>query len=140
MKLNPDCIRAVMLEIEKSWKLETDYKGNIRMGTLDINTLYEALPNFDKKDIFYSLYNLHQAEYLELSIFWADGGVAYDCTVNYMTFTGHQFLDKIRDTQNWSKVKKGLDVVRNYSLDAITALAEGIANAAIAAALKESLS
>ena len=34
-------------------------------------------------------------------------------------------------------VAERMNAVRNYSLDAITALAEGIASAAIAAALKE---
>lgn len=137
MKLNPDCIRAVMIEIEKMWELDIDYHGNIRMGNLDINTLYQALPEFDKKDVFYSLYNLDQAGYIDISIMWADGGVAYYCTVNHMTFSGHEFLNKIRDTKNWNKVQKGLNAVRNYSLDAITALSEGFTNAAISTVLNE---
>lgn len=137
MKLNPDCIRAVMLEIEKSWEIGTDDRENIYMGNLGIESLYKALPDYDKKEIFYTLYNLDQARYIDLTVLWADGGIVYHCTVNHMTFEGHEFLNRIRDHKNWSKVKKGLDAVRNYSLDAISAVSEGIANAAIAAAIKE---
>lgn len=137
MKLNPDCIRAVMIEVEKSWNLETDAGGNIAMGSLNINQLYKALPDYEKKDIFYCVYNLEQAGYLDLSIIWADGRIAYRCTINHMTYAGHEFLDKIRDPKQWSAVKNGLNAVRNYSLDAINAIASGVTTAAIAAYLEK---
>ena len=137
MKLNPDCIRAVMLEIEKTWELEIDDSGNIGLGNIPIEAMYQALPKYDKKDIFYSLYNLDQAGYIDLYVLWGDGGIAYCSTINHMTYAGHEFLDRIRDSKHWMTIKKGLDSVRGYSLDAISAVAEGVANAAIAAALKE---
>ena len=137
MKLNLECIRAVMMEIEKSWQLETNHIGDIRMGYLDIRELYAALPEFDKKDIFYTLYNLDQAGFISISVDWCDDGVVSECVVNYMSFFGHQFLDKIRDTQNWSFIKKSLSAVRDYSLDAITALAEGFTNSAIKSVLQK---
>lgn len=136
MKLNTDCIRAVLLEIEKSWELKDDNCQNIRMESLNIDSLYHALPEYDKKDIFYSLYNLDQAGYVDVSILWADGGTVYNCAINHMTYKGHQFLDQIRDTTRWSKIKRGIDAVRNYSLAAISAMAEGITSAAIASYLK----
>ena len=137
MKLNPDCIRSVMLAIEESWDLETDEQGNICMDGIEMESLCEVLPDFDPKDVFYCLFNLDQAGYLDLSVTWADGGVLCYCTVNYMTFAGHEFLNRIRDNKNWSKVKKSLHAIRNYSLDAISSVSEGVANAAIATALKE---
>ena len=137
MKLKPDCIRDVMIEIENTWELELDGHGNINMPTIPISDMYDALPRHDKRDIFYSLYNLQQAGYVDLTIVWTDGGIAYHCQINRMTYDGHEFLNQIRDAKHWSKIKKGLDAVRNYSLDAISAMAEGVANAAIAAALNE---
>ena len=137
MKLNPDCIRAVLLEIENSWELRLDDSGNIRKESMNLVALNNALPDFDKRDVFYSVLNLQQAGFLDAKIQYAANGMVYYCSINHMTYAGHQFLDRIRDTKNWSKIKAGLDHVRNYSLDAITALAEGVANAAIAAFLKE---
>ena len=137
MKLNPDCIRAVMLELEKSWDMDTDDRGNLFMGEITLDQLCSSLPKFDKKDIFYSLYNLEQAGYLDLSILWADGGIAYYCSVNHMTYAGHEFLESIRDSKHWAAVKNGMSAVRNYSLAAISSIAEGVANAAIAAYVKD---
>lgn len=130
MKLNPDCIRSVLLEIEKSWELTTTSDDLLKMGNLSIESIYKALPDYNKKDIFYSLYNLEQAGYVNMDVFWADGGV-YHCCINYMTYNGHKFLDTVRDSKRWAGVKKGLDVVRSYSLDVITSIAEGITSAAI---------
>ena len=136
MKLNTDCIRAVMLEIEKSLKITVDAAGVIQMDDLSICSLYVALPKYDKADIFYALFNLEQAGYLDLTTIWADGGLALDCTINHMTFEGHEFLDRIRDPKHWSVIKSGLSAVRNYSLDAINAIAGGVTSAAIAAYLE----
>lgn len=131
MKLNLDCIRAVMLEVEKSWILELDDNDYIHMGHIDIDELYQAIKKFEKEDIFYSVYNLEQAGYLDVSIHWVDGGIAWECTINFMTLDGHKFLDGIRDDKNWVSIKKGLNAIRNYSLDAISAVSKGVANAAI---------
>ena len=137
MKLNPDCIRAVLIEIEKSWKIGISENDLPLMGTIGLHELSVALPKYSKEDIFYTIFTLEQAGYLSATVEVNLAGEIVLCCINYMTFAGHEFLDKIRDTQNWTKVKKGMNAVRNYSLDAITALAEGIASAAIAAALKE---
>lgn len=137
MKLNPERIRAVMLEIENNWELDADENGNIAMDSISIEHLYELLPDYDKKDIFYSVYNLKQAGFLDVHIAWADGGIVYMCVVNYMTYAGHEFLNRIRDSKRWAAVKGGLSAVRDYSISAISAIAEGVANAAIATYLKE---
>lgn len=137
MKLNPDCIRAVLLEIEKSWKIEELDDGNLYMDGIMLQTICDALPKFEKADIFYSLYNLDQAGYVDLNVQWADGGIPYYCMINHMPYAGHEFLNQIRDNNHWGLIKKGLGAVGNYSLNAISAVAEGVANAAISAFLKE---
>lgn len=135
MKLNPDCMRAVMIEIEDAWELGTDSEGNLHMGNVNIHHLYKSLSKFTREDIFYSVYNLEQAGYLDVSILWASGRVAIECDVNFMTYDGHEFLNRIRDPQCWSAIKSGLSAVRNYSLDAINSIASGITSAAITAYL-----
>lgn len=136
MKLNPECMRDVMLQIEKLWKIEIDDRGNIKNGFLHISVLYSALPSYTKEDIYYSLFNLKQAGYIEVSNMPFDNSISEYC-VNHMTFAGHEFLNRVRDTKNWSKIQKGMNALRNYSLDAITALSEGFTTAAISAVVKE---
>ena len=130
MKLNPDCIRAVMIEIEKSQKYYLDERGEVTKDYLSLESINEALPDYSKEDIYYSLFNLEQAGYVNLSTQWASN-VVYACAVNYMTFSGHEFLNGIRDSKKWSTIKKGLSVVGDYSLAVISAVSEGVANAAI---------
>lgn len=137
MKLNPDCIRSVLLEIEKSLNLGTDSEENVYMGVLDMDDLCKALPKYTKEDVFYSLFNLDQAGYVKITVFWASGGIATMCCVEYMTYAGHQFLEGIRDPKMWSFVKSGLSAVRNYSLDAINAFASGVTGGAVSAFLEK---
>lgn len=133
MKLSIDCIRAVMLEIEKSLTLSKMCDGSIVMDSLPFEEICDNLSNFTREDIFYAIFNLDQAGYINANIEWASGRVVYDCTVLYMTFPGHEFLDRIRDAKHWAIVKSGLSAIRNYSLDAINSIASGITTAAISA-------
>lgn len=92
--------------------------------------------HFVSISIFYTLYNLEQAGYIKAQISWSNGTV-YRCVVNYMTYTGHEFLNGIRDPKHWAVIKSGINAVRNYSLDAINAIAGGITSAAISAYIEK---
>ena len=95
------------------------------------------MPTYSKEDVFYAIFNLDQAGYISASINWI-GSYVQDCAINYMTYSGHQFLDKIRDDNRWNRVKTGLSVIRDFSLSAINSVAEGMTNAAINAYLQKS--
>lgn len=56
-----------------------------------------------------------------------------------LSVSGHDLLSKIRDENRWSGVKKALPTIRNYSLDAINALSQGMTSAAISAYLEKGL-
>lgn len=130
MELKLDCIRSVMLEIEKKQKYYLDDLDNVTKDCLSLTSLCESLPKFSKEDIYYSLFNLDQAGYINLSTQWA-GGSIYMCHVNYMTYSGHEFLNEIRDSKRWEIVKKGLSAAKNFSLDMVTALSKGMTKAFI---------
>ena len=49
MKLNPDCIRDVMLEVEKSWEIYEEDSGALAMGCIEIGEIFQALPDYDKR-------------------------------------------------------------------------------------------
>ena len=129
LKLNVDCIRAVMLCLEENLKF-IDKNGELAKCYLSLEQLCGFLPQYSKADIFYSLSNLDQAGYISVSIRWS-GNAVYSCTINHITYAGHEFLDGIRDSSRWSKIKGVAASVRNYSLSAISAIAEGVTSAAI---------
>lgn len=132
MKLNPDCIRAVLLELERELVYTENNDGLIERNFITLDELNGLMIRYSKEDIFYSLSNLEQAGHINMLTRWADNAVCL-CLIYDLTFQGHEFLDKIRDDQSWSKVKGGAAAIRNYSLDAINAIANGVASAAISA-------
>lgn len=136
MKLNPDCIRAVMLEIEEKHLIVQRSDGSMLKQNIPINRLYESLLDYSNEDIFYTVYNLDQAGYISASFFWTHG-VAHECAVNHMTFVGHEFLEKIRDNNRWSAVKGVLSAVSNFSLAAMNTIAEGMTAGAVSAYLEK---
>lgn len=73
---------------------------------------------------------------MNISVHWASDSV-YECLVNYMTYDGHEFLNEIRDGKRWNKVKSITTAIRNYSLSAVSSIAEGVTNAAISAFLSK---
>lgn len=137
MKLNPDCIRDILIEVEKSWSITKTDSDDLIMDFIELDQLCQALPEYSKEDIFYSLYNLDQAGYLKVDMSWASGRILFDCCVSFMTYSGHEFLQKIRDPKHWSAIKSGISALRTYSLDAINALASGITAAAIQAWIED---
>ena len=139
MKLNPDCVRAVMLKIEELHYYSVNDLSEIENHPISIYMLFEALPKYDKIDIYYSLDLMEQAGHISLSGSWLNNRFI-ECEVNYITYAGHEFLNSIRDPKHWTIIKKGLTVVRNYSLSAIGAIAEGVTTAAINTYLQQSSS
>ena len=81
-------------------------------------------------------YGLDQAGFVNISVKWA-GDCLWYCAINYLTYSGHEFLERIRDEKRWGKVKGILNTVRDYSLSAISAIAEGVTSAAITSYLSQ---
>ena len=134
MKLNHDCIRDVMLLLERELQLRALPDGSVRICDLPFRRLYAALPKYRREDVFYSLFNLDQAGYIDASMLWSDGCCG-EGSVNYMTFSGHEFLDQMRDDRRWAVVKRGLSAVANYSLSMVGTIAEGLSAGAVSAYL-----
>lgn len=130
MKLNVECIRDVLIEIESQHRVESKADGLISIQRLDIESIYEQLPRYRREDVYYSVLMLKEAEYILIDETYVMGGVC-SCKILRMTYAGHEFLAKIRDDKQWGNVQKALGVVRNYSISAISAIAEGVTSAAI---------
>lgn len=134
MKLDMDLLRQIMLFLETQDYFIENPDGSIENEPVWFETLCEHFSDTGKQQIFYSLQNLHQAEYIILQASWADDTMQ-NCCVSTITFKGHEFIASVCDDKNWKRIKKGLLAVRNYSLSAINAIAEGVTSAAISAFL-----
>lgn len=117
MKLNPDCVRDTLIAIESQ-----------PIGSaLQLPDLCNLLPKYSEAEVFYTCKKLEEGRFINAKVKQSIGVLVVDD----LTYNGHEFLAKIRDEKHWGAVKKGLSAVRDFSLSAISSLAEGIASAVI---------
>lgn len=133
MVLNMDCIRDVLLTVEQHQRYVPDGRGTVYNENLPLESLYKLLPTYSNEDVCYSAFQAEQAGLLVTNGTNAWGGLVLNVSVKYLTFAGHEFLASVRDDSRWKRLKKALPSIRNYSLDAIKALSEGMTSAAITA-------
>lgn len=127
MKLDSDCVRDVLLSVEKA--AIDEY--------ISPRTLHSAMPQYTEDEISYTCLILSDGGFLEIMAFDAPGReIPAVKSIVRMTYQGHELLAKIRDKDRWGGIKKALPAIRNYSIDAINAVSEGMTSAAIAALIQ----
>lgn len=117
MKLNHDCIRAVLLDIEDNVTL---YKK------LNINQFPELKysSEFSIQDITYSLVKLEEAGYIDAAFTkLLQDGTYYYARIGNLTFIGHEFLDNIRDPKIWKMTKEAANKVGKFSITTLASYA-----------------
>lgn len=143
MKLNHDCMRDCLMYLEAKTTVqigesEIENEFDVSLKSVTLATMFSDMESWANQDIFYAVFNLHQGGYLSTSIDESDTGTNFEAvSVHYITLQGHEFLDSIRDNERWRSIKNGLSAVRNYSLSAISAVAEGLTAGAISAFLAQ---
>ncbi len=95
MKLNPNCVRAVLLAVEE--KSDYHHQMHYLRGELS-NT---PLDNFYHEEI---IYHIRQCELSNLiyDVSYCDGGVSI--YVKDLTPLGHEFLSNIKNEAVWKKL------------------------------------
>lgn len=116
MRLNPDCIRAVLVEMEKA-----DY-----MQQLQMQTIYDQLPKYSRSDIDYSVIKMHEAGLIDAVIKPIKGNYPAILSLKDITYSGHQFLANIREDNIWNDVKGVAKKVGSSSVDAIMQIASNV--------------
>lgn len=106
MRLNPDCIRDILLSVEKNATYSNDVSEE---------TLYKELaPKYSQEEI---LYHVRQCEHsgLFLKVIHYFGGF----TIEDLSPYGHRFINDIRQDNNWKKTKDIAKNVGSFSLDVL---------------------
>ena len=115
MKLNPDCLRAILLTVEEKCNFHTpwEYEEN----SFDS----EYLAELSHEEIIYHIRLASQSGLIQ-GVHYYDGGETI--IVSDLTPYGHEFLANIRSDSLWKKViSKGADA----SLPNLMELAKNIA-------------
>lgn len=96
MKLNFECVKDVLLFLEKELQLD-DYFESIPLSVSDI---HKTLTQYTAKEIHYTLKKLAEEEYIcakEESRQISTNECKYFYGVSDITFKGHQYLNSVRN-------------------------------------------
>ena len=124
MKLNQDCMRAVILYLEDNLGLNTIISDQ---SLLDV----ENFQNFPPEDVIYSVRQLYKSGLLEAI---EKDYIRPGKRINVIDITpkGHEFCDYVRNEDNWNKAKPKL--LNLSSIDNIMSILSNIFNLAVTAA------
>lgn len=118
MKLNYDCLRKLLLVLEKELVMTED----LEYPDLRFCQVTSLMPDYSKADIAYTTIMAEEAGLINAHIVSADDAFC-DCFYFSLTYDGHQFLDNIRDNGVWDKTKTVLGKIGGASLNVISSVA-----------------
>lgn len=125
MKLNHDCVRALLLFIEDN----LEYQNQIIVNEISIG-------KFESSEIIYAADKLIEAGYITADRHIYSGhNLIPTIVVLSMTWNGHKFLDTIRDNHVWKQTKTIVSKFSSVSL----ALIENIASKVIIELIEKNL-
>ena len=120
MKLNPDCIRDILLTVE-----ETVSFGEVMR--YDSDTAYTRLSAYTPDEVMYHIEQCELSGLLtKVNLFMAPG-----CLIHNLSPAGHEFLANIRNDTNWGKTKDVAKEVGSFSLTTLTQIAVNVVTALI---------
>lgn len=114
MKLNNDCIRDILLYVEKNTTYEYPFAS--------VEDLISRLTQYDKDTINYHIRKAHQGGLID-AINYRDG-VPLD--ISFLSWKGHEYIDTIRDGKVWEKLKDSTKNIASVSLPLLVKLAEDV--------------
>ena len=120
MRLNPDCVRDILIAIEET----ANFQEAINNKQLEKSAILQP---YSSSEILYHLRQLSWAELIQEFDFYGDTGYS----ILDLSPKGHEFLNNIRSNDNWDKVKELSKKVGSHSLSALQQIATGVITASI---------
>lgn len=120
MKLNPDCVRDILLFVEEN----TDYKVSCRISKTNIP---DTLSEYPSNVVMYHVDQCIMSEYFSKTSSDINGNI----TIKGLSPIGHKFIDNVRNDEIWSDVKSVSAKVGSKSLDSLMQIATGVITALI---------
>lgn len=122
MRLNPDCIRDILLSVEDT----TGFGKYMRFDSVHHKD-YPRIINYDFEIVMYHIEQCEESGFLtKVSWFMGPG-----CLIYNLSPQGHEFLANIRAETNWSKTKEVASKIGSFSLDVLTTIAAKVIDSLI---------
>ena len=122
MELNKDCVRDILLKCEELLQMNDDGTMNV----LQSGDLKEVLPDYDLSVIKYSVLKMDEADLINARIISFDDSIVGEFLIFDITYFGHEFIEQIKDDNNWNKVKDVAKKVGSSSIDILLQIAAGV--------------
>lgn len=126
MKLNPDCVRDILLTVEDITDLN---------NWLDYPKEKEQCPLLSKYEESEVKYHMNQC-YMQHLIICDPPDLSYSFIIKDLSPMGHSFIGDIRSDTVWKKVKQTGKDLGVYSLDALVTIASGVVTNLISGCFK----
>lgn len=123
MKLDPDCVRAVLLTLEE----HTSYQSIL---SIDENTLptFPELSSYPLEKVLYHIQKCNETGFLNGVQYFVDS-----VNVGGLHFKGHEFLNNTRENKVWAGVKSVAAQVGTNSVQGLTKIASNVITSLIKA-------
>ena len=115
MKLNQDCIRDLLLYLEEN----LSYQNFVTINNI-------SLKDYSNSNLVYTADKLIEAGYLDCIKSRSMDEESPTIIAKSITFTGHQFLDNIRDDKVFAKTKSVLSGLKSVSVEIISETASKV--------------
>lgn len=112
MKLNLDCVRDVLIEME-----------SFPLGCYNVTSFTNIIPKHSWDDINYTLYKLAEAGFIIATYELRPDGQVRINVVYDITFKGHEFLAGIKSQDIWSRISETIKQGGAASLQVISKVA-----------------
>lgn len=122
MKLDINCVRDVLLEIEE-----------FPLGYQPLDSFKKSIQKHGELNVLYTLYKLHEAKYINAEIGLDEGGFPHCMAVYNMTFQGHEFLNSVRSPGVWEQLSEAASEGGTACLKVVGDIAIDIAKEALKA-------
>lgn len=124
MVLNIDCMRAVLEYLVDNLSLRyEDLTTEFRV--INVNAMYTDIIGYDDEDIFYAVYNLWQAGYIEANVKMSYT-IVRDFDIWNVSYEGQQFYQNIHKSSVWERTKQVANKAGSVAISILSSIAQNI--------------
>lgn len=124
MILNIDCMRTVLEYLVDNLSLRyEDLTTEFRV--INVNAMYTDIIGYDDEDIFYAVYNLWQAGYIEANVKMSYT-IVRDFDVWNVSYEGQQFYQNIHKSSVWERTKQVANKAGSVAISILSSIAQNI--------------
>lgn len=117
MRLNHEFVRSLLLYVEENPENSSRREGELLE--------FAKKHSISKDNLIYTIQRLDEAGYIKSSIQYASNKV-YWFAISSITWSGHEFLDTIRDPKIWRDTKEKTSKLASVSLNILSEVASSI--------------